>query len=205
MRIIVAHSLMLRCRGFSRASRESLFLPAAFPGGGGRALFRARAQRLGKERPGPCFLRQRVKAQRLPGFRVAEEERAGEERQRAAAVLRAVFPVPDEREPARGELHPDLVRAPGLEPHAQKAQSLAVREALIVQQRLLYAPAGAGDDVGLVFRPLVKEQVVQRAAQAPVGPLTICYQGLPLGPAKNLGKRCNNLYPKAKRIRMDIR
>ena len=42
-------------------------------------------------------------------------------------------------------------------------------------------------------------------AQAPVGPLTICYQGLPLGPAKNLGKRCNNLYPKAKRIRMDIR
>ncbi len=41
--------------------------------------------------------------------------------------------------------------------------------------------------------------------QAPVGLLTLCYQGLPLGPAKNLGKRCNNLYPKAKRIRMDIR
>lgn len=41
--------------------------------------------------------------------------------------------------------------------------------------------------------------------QAPLGPLTLCYQGLPLGPAKNLGKRCNNLYPKGKRIRMDIR
>jgi len=41
--------------------------------------------------------------------------------------------------------------------------------------------------------------------EAPTGPLTIGYQGLPLGPAKNLGKRCNNLYPKAKRIRMDIR
>ena len=41
--------------------------------------------------------------------------------------------------------------------------------------------------------------------EAPIGPITICYQGLPLGPAKNLGKRCNNLYPKAKRIRMDIR
>lgn len=40
---------------------------------------------------------------------------------------------------------------------------------------------------------------------APIGPITICYQGLPLGPAKNLGKRCNNLYPKGKRIRMDIR
>ena len=41
--------------------------------------------------------------------------------------------------------------------------------------------------------------------EAPTGPLLICYKGLPLGPAKNLGKRCNNLYPKAKRIRMDIR
>ena len=41
--------------------------------------------------------------------------------------------------------------------------------------------------------------------QAPRGELLICHQGLPLGPAKNLGKRCNNLYPKAKRIRMDIR
>lgn len=40
--------------------------------------------------------------------------------------------------------------------------------------------------------------------EAPAGPLIICYKGLSLGPAKNLGKRCNNLYPKAKRIRMDI-
>ena len=41
--------------------------------------------------------------------------------------------------------------------------------------------------------------------EAPAGLLTLCYQGLPLGQGKNLGKRCNNLYPKAKRIRMDIR
>ena len=40
---------------------------------------------------------------------------------------------------------------------------------------------------------------------APIGPVTIAYEGHALGPAKNLGKRCNNLYPKAKRIRMDIR
>ena len=40
--------------------------------------------------------------------------------------------------------------------------------------------------------------------EAPLGMLTLCYHGLPLGPAKNLGKRCNNLYPKGKRIRMDI-
>ena len=42
-------------------------------------------------------------------------------------------------------------------------------------------------------------------ADAPLGPVTIGYEGHPLGPAKNLGKRCNNLYPKNKRIRMDIR
>jgi NOL1/NOP2/fmu family ribosome biogenesis protein len=42
-------------------------------------------------------------------------------------------------------------------------------------------------------------------ADAPIGPVTIAYEGHPLGPAKNLGKRCNNLYPKNKRIRMDIR
>jgi hypothetical protein len=42
-------------------------------------------------------------------------------------------------------------------------------------------------------------------ADAPLGPVTIGYQGHALGPAKNLGKRCNNLYPKNKRIRMDIR
>ena len=41
--------------------------------------------------------------------------------------------------------------------------------------------------------------------EAPIGPVTIGYEGHALGPAKNLGKRCNNLYPKNKRIRMDIR
>ena len=40
---------------------------------------------------------------------------------------------------------------------------------------------------------------------APLGPVVICFEGHPLGPAKNLGKRCNNLYPKNKRIRMDVR
>lgn len=39
---------------------------------------------------------------------------------------------------------------------------------------------------------------------APLGPVTIGFQGHPLGPGKNLGKRCNNLYPKAKRIKMDV-
>ena len=44
-----------------------------------------------------------------------------------------------------------------------------------------------------------------RLPEAPLGFLTLTYQGHPLGPGKNLGSRCNNLYPKDRRIRMDIR
>ena len=40
---------------------------------------------------------------------------------------------------------------------------------------------------------------------APKGLLTLCFEGHPLGPAKNLGPRCNNLYPKENRIRMNLR
>ena len=40
---------------------------------------------------------------------------------------------------------------------------------------------------------------------APRGLLTLAYEGHPLGPGKNLGNRCNNLYPKDRRIRLDIR
>ena len=39
---------------------------------------------------------------------------------------------------------------------------------------------------------------------APMGTIVMTYMGLPLGLAKNLGSRCNNLYPKDRRIRMDV-
>lgn len=40
---------------------------------------------------------------------------------------------------------------------------------------------------------------------APLGYNVITYRGLPLGFVKNLGSRCNNLHPQARRIRMDIK
>lgn len=40
---------------------------------------------------------------------------------------------------------------------------------------------------------------------APKGYNIICYDGLPLGFVKNLGKRCNNLLPQQRRILMDIK
>ena len=39
---------------------------------------------------------------------------------------------------------------------------------------------------------------------SPLGIVTITYKGQALGQAKNIGSRCNNLYPKANRIRMSI-
>lgn len=39
---------------------------------------------------------------------------------------------------------------------------------------------------------------------APAGYLVLTYRGLPLGFVKNLGRRCNNLHPQSRRIRMDI-
>ena len=39
---------------------------------------------------------------------------------------------------------------------------------------------------------------------APLGMLVVCYRSHPLGYVKNLGPRCNNLYPKGRRIRMDV-
>ena len=41
--------------------------------------------------------------------------------------------------------------------------------------------------------------------EAPLGLITLTFSGHPLGMAKNLGRRCNNLYPKERRIKMDIK
>ncbi len=40
--------------------------------------------------------------------------------------------------------------------------------------------------------------------EAPLGMLVVCYRSHPLGFVKNLGSRCNNLYPKSRRIQMDV-
>lgn len=43
-----------------------------------------------------------------------------------------------------------------------------------------------------------------RLPDAPLGLLVACYRSHPLGLLKNIGSRCNNLYPKSRRIIMDI-
>lgn len=59
--------------------------------------------------------------------------------------------------------------------------------------------------------PLTKEQALSYLrrealslpADTPKGIVIVTYNGLPLGPAKNIGSRANNLYPKNWRIRMN--
>ena len=68
------------------------------------------------------------------------------------------------------------------------------------------APAGPEIDVDLpTALQYLHGDAVRLPADAPKGLLTVCYRGHALGPAKNLGTRANNLYPKEKRIRKDIR
>ena len=72
-------------------------------------------------------------------------------------------------------------------------------------------PGQAGHDDGLPHVNVDRKTALRylhgdalRLEDAPIGLIKICYEGHPLGDAKNLGTRCNNLYPKAKRIRMQV-
>ena len=67
---------------------------------------------------------------------------------------------------------------------------------------LLGGEAGRGVRVDLSYSQAL--QYLRREAlrvEAPRGPVTLCYRGLPLGPGKGVGNRINNLYPEAWRIR----
>jgi NOL1/NOP2/fmu family ribosome biogenesis protein len=44
-----------------------------------------------------------------------------------------------------------------------------------------------------------------RLDDAPRGYVMVTYKELPLGFVKNLGNRCNNLYPQSRRIRMNVK
>lgn len=69
--------------------------------------------------------------------------------------------VAQQRQAARGKLDADLVRAPRFEPDARKAQPVLFGKDFIVQPRLLHAAALPPDHVGLVFRPVVEQQIFQ--------------------------------------------
>ena len=66
--------------------------------------------------------------------------------------------------------------------------------------RSRYPSAPVAKQTGLRF--LHRDTIVLEGA--PLGYNVITYRGVPLGFVKNLGRRCNNLHPQSRRIRMDI-
>lgn len=57
-------------------------------------------------------------------------------------------------------------------------------------------------DLQQALRYLHREALVLPGA--PAGLVAVCYRSHPLGLVKNIGSRCNNLYPRNRRIRMDV-
>ena len=77
-----------------------------------------------------------------------------------AAASRPVLAVAAEREAARGELHADLVRSPGIQTNRHRRCSLREPpEGAESQPRFFHTGAAARDDVGFVFPPVVIQQI----------------------------------------------
>lgn len=81
-----------------------------------------------------------------------------------------------------------------LVPDADMALSLAFRKES-------FSTAELDTDTALSY--LQGNQIVLR--DMPAGYTVVCHRSLPLGFVKNLGARCNNLYPRSRRIRMEIK
>ena len=65
-------------------------------------------------------------------------------------------------------------------------------------------PEGSFPQVDLSYPDALKYlrgESLTLAADTPRGIVTITYKGIPLGQAKNIGNRANNLYPKPWRIK----
>lgn len=84
----------------------------------------------------------------------------------------------------------------------KEAQGYVVRKASATLRVMPQAFVCEGPHVELshddAIRYLRREAI---RVEAPRGPLTLCYKGIPLGPGKGVGNRVNNLYPEAWRIR----
>lgn len=89
----------------------------------------------------------------------------------------------------------------GIEVATVKGNDLIPDHALALSERI--APdAFPSVDVSLdTALDYLRRKAITVPQEAPRGYLTICYQGVPLGFVKNLGTRCNNLYPQEWRIR----
>ena len=90
-----------------------------------------------------------------------------------------------------------LRKAGSLEPKPFNAKKLALK---VLDAEFEKSDVCVDVDYATALKYLRGEALVL-PAETPRGIVTITYQGQPLGPAKNIGNRANNLYPKAWRIK----
>lgn len=90
-----------------------------------------------------------------------------------------------------------LRKAGSLEPKPFNAKKLALK---VLDAEFEKSHVCVDVDYATALKYLRGEALVL-PADIPRGIVTITYQGQPLGPAKNIGNRANNLYPKAWRIK----
>ena len=90
-----------------------------------------------------------------------------------------------------------LRKAGSLEPKPFNAKKLALK---VLDVEFEKSDVCVDVDYATALKYLRGEALVL-PADTPRGIVTITYQGQPLGPAKNIGNRANNLYPKAWRIK----
>ena len=90
-----------------------------------------------------------------------------------------------------------LRKAGSLEPKPFNAKKLALK---VLDAEFEKSHVCVDVDYATALKYLRGEALVL-PADTPRGIVTITYQGQPLGPAKNIGNRANNLYPKAWRIK----
>ena len=102
-------------------------------------------------------------ARRLSQYAAELAQRETNPKRRAELLIpRAVASVAEQRQTARGELHADLVRAPGVQPDAHERECVRAPELLIGQARLAHALAHAADDIALVALCVTEEEIRQR-------------------------------------------
>ena len=89
---------------------------------------------------------------------------------------------------------------------SQGKESL-ITPAIIAKLKCIQSPLPSGGDGGgsdLSYSEALKYlrgEALVLPADTPRGLITVTYKGVPLGPAKNIGNRANNLYPKPWRIK----
>ena len=114
-------------------------------------------------------------------------------RSRIPASLESSFDALKRLRPLRSGVSEGTMRGKDFVPDPDWALSLSFD-----RSRYPEAPV----DLQTALRFLHRDTIVLE--DAPLGYNVITYRGVPLGFVKNLGRRCNNLHPQSRRIRMDI-